>query len=232
MPDCVNADIFCATNFSTEEKAALKTQLGIPADKKLIVYLGVLTTYQGVDKLLEALKILREGRHDVHLLLMGYPAVARFQAHAEMVGVSDLVTFTGKVPYQEAPRYLALGDIAAAPKISVTEGSGKILNYMAMSLPTVAFNMPVSREFLGDGGIYATEINSSALAAALNRALDLTPDERNRLGQYLRQRVITHYSWERAIEQIEAVYQALLSGEPLPTANHLPATPHSLSENL
>jgi glycosyltransferase involved in cell wall biosynthesis len=100
MPDCVNADIFCATNFSTEEKAALKAQLGIPADKKLIVYLGVLTTYQGVDKLLEALKILRESRHDVHLLLMGYPAVARFQAHAEMVGVSDLVTFTGKVPYQ------------------------------------------------------------------------------------------------------------------------------------
>jgi hypothetical protein len=31
------------------------------------------------------------------------------------------VTFTGKVPYFEAPRYLALGDVAVSPKISATE---------------------------------------------------------------------------------------------------------------
>ena len=57
------------------------------------------------------------------------------------------MTFTGKILYEDAPRYLALGDIATAPKISATEGSGKILNYMALGLPTVAFTMPVSQEF-------------------------------------------------------------------------------------
>jgi glycosyltransferase involved in cell wall biosynthesis len=96
-------------------------------------------------------------------------------------------------------------------------------------LPTVAFNMPVSREFLGDGGIYAAEVGSQALAAALTRALDLSADERGRLGHYLRQRVITHFSWQRTGEHIEMVYRALLSHAPLPASQ---AKPVPLSKNL
>jgi len=85
-----------------------------------------------------------------------------------------------------------------------------------MELPTVAYSVPVSREFLGDGGIYAADANSEALAAALRRALDLSTDERGRLGRFLRQRALRLFSWDRAGEQIEAVYRALLAGEPLP----------------
>jgi len=55
IPDCVNAQTFCTDHFSTEEKQQLKEKLDIPADKKIIVYLGVLAPYQGIDKLLEAL---------------------------------------------------------------------------------------------------------------------------------------------------------------------------------
>ncbi len=230
-PDCVNAETFCAENFSAAEKRQLKEKLGVPLDKKVIVYLGVLTPYQGIDKLLEALASLREQRDDFHLLLMGYPGTERYRAMACQLGLADHVTFTGKILYQDAPRYLALGDIATAPKLSATEGSGKILNYMAMALPTVAFNLPVSREFLGDGGIYAAETTSPALAAALQRALDLTPSKRAHLGNYLRQRVIRYFSWQRAGEQIEAVYRALLAGDPIPTALAVKPAVHRFSEN-
>lgn len=231
-PDCVSAGTFWAGHTTAAEKQQLKAELGLPTDKKLIVYLGVLTAYQGVDKLLETLTLLRSQRGDFHLLLMGYPAVEHYRIRAREMGVDDLVTFTGKVLYEEAPRYLALGDIAVAPKISATEGSGKILNYMAMGLPTVAFNLPVSREFLGDGGIYAPDISSPGLAAGLNRALDLSADERVRLGSYLRQRVISHFSWAQTAEQIDVVYRALLAGEPLPTARRLNSTSPQLSKNI
>jgi glycosyltransferase involved in cell wall biosynthesis len=97
-----------------------------------------------------------------------------------------------------------------------------------MALPTVAFSMPVSREFLGDRGIYATEVSSQGLAAALNRALDLSAPDRARLGYRLRQRITHHFSWQRAGEQIEAIYYALLSGEPLPIALKLRPTSRRL----
>ena len=89
---------------------------------------------------------------------------------------------------------------------------------MAMALPTVAFEKPVSREFLGDGGIYATDVNSEALAAALNRALDLSPKKLADIVDYLRQRVVHHYSWDRAAERIESIYRTLLTGESPSTA--------------
>ena len=86
---------------------------------------------------------------------MGYPGQDRYREAARQMGILDNVTFTGALPYEMAPTYLALGDVAVSPKMSATEGNGKLLNYMAVGLPTVTFDTPVSRELLGDLGLYA-----------------------------------------------------------------------------
>jgi glycosyltransferase involved in cell wall biosynthesis len=215
MPDCVDAEVFTPGVCSDADKASLKRRLGIPAGRRVIVYLGLLTEYQGIGLLLDAVRQLRLRRVDFHLLLMGFPEQP-YQVRAAQLGVADLVTFTGKVSYEEAASYLALGDLAVAPKISATEGSGKILNYMSMALPTVAFDLPVSREYLGDGGMYASASTPAALADALERVLAMPPDQRARLGGRLRERAATLFSWGRVGEQLTAIYQALVEGQPLP----------------
>lgn len=214
-PDCVNADNFSPGVIADEEKNRLKQELGVPLDKQVIVYLGLLVEYQGTDLLLEAIQQLKQERDDFHLLLMGFPA-APYRIRAAELGVDDVVTFTGRIPYPEAPRYLCLGDVAVAPKLSATEGSGKILNYMSMALPTAAFETPVSREFLGDYGVYALERTAPALATALRQMLDMSVDDKVVLGERLRERVKALFSWERVGEQMVAVYRALIEGEPLP----------------
>jgi glycosyltransferase involved in cell wall biosynthesis len=117
------------------------------------------------------------------------------------------VTFTGKIPYQKAREYLAVGDLAVAPKLSATEGSGKILNYMAMGLPTVAFDMPVSREYLGELGIYATPADPRSLAQALHEGL--FDEGHTASGHLLRQLAMEQYSWDRAADTIVQTYQAV-----------------------
>jgi len=215
-PDCVNADTFSPGVLSDTDKEALREELGIPRGKQVIVYLGLLAEYQGTGLLLEAIQLLKGERDDFHLLLMGYPSVEHYREVAADLGVSDLVTFTGRVPYQDAPRYLALGDLAVAPKTSATEGSGKILNYMSMALPTVAFDTPVSREYLGEWGLYASERTAQALAVTLRQLLDTQNTQRVDLGRRLRGRAQTLFSWDRVGEQLTAVYRALAEGEPLP----------------
>jgi glycosyltransferase involved in cell wall biosynthesis len=214
-PDCVNADNFLPSVISDADKQQLRGELGVPSDKHLIVYLGLLAEYQGTGLLLEAIRQIKQKRSDFHLLLMGFPHEP-YQFYAAQLGVSDVVSFTGKIPYELAPRYLALGDLAVAPKLSATEGSGKILNYMSMALPTAAFDTPVSREYLGDWGLYAPERSASGLAAILGYMLDMPVGERAILGERLRERVMTLFSWERVGEQMVAVYQALIDGDPLP----------------
>ena len=112
---------------------------------------------------------LRRRDVDAHFLIMGYPSVEHYRHVASNLGLDGWVTFTGKVPYEQAPRYLALGDVAVAPKISATEGSGKILNYMAMALPTVAFDTPVAREYLGINGMLAERVDAASVATAVRR---------------------------------------------------------------
>ncbi|MCP5101699.1 MAG: glycosyltransferase, partial [Chloroflexi bacterium] len=153
-------------------------------------------------------QILKEQQEKVHFLLMGYPNVHHYRALAQRKNVSDIVTFTGKMPYRSAPDYLSVGDIAIAPKMSTTEGSGKLLNYMAMAQPVVAYDSPVHREYLSEWGVYAPSGNVEQFAAAI-RALIHNPTKRAYLGEKLRQRAVKTYSWQKAGERIEQIYREL-----------------------
>ena len=208
VPDCVNTDTFRPAAFTEEERGSLKAQLGIPPGRKVVVYLGLLAEYQGTPLLVQAAAQVVKARPDVHFLIMGFPGEQGYRDYARSLGLADHVTFTGKIPYQLAPRYLALGDVAVSTKISATEGSGKLLNYMALALPTVAFDTPVSREYLGDWGIYAEKGDPTALANAL---VAILADEGRAaaLGAGLRERAIEMYSWEQAGEQIMGIYDSL-----------------------
>jgi glycosyltransferase involved in cell wall biosynthesis len=208
VPDCVNTDTFRPDAFTEEERLSLKAHLGIPAERKVVAYLGLLAEYQGTPLLVQAAAQLVKARPDVHFLIMGFPGEAGYRDYAHSLGLADHITFTGKIPYQLAPRYLALGDVAVSTKISATEGSGKLLNYMALALPTVAFDTPVSREYLGDWGIYAERGNPAALAEAIGSILE-DEERATALGAGLRQRAIERYSWEQAGRQIVGIYDLL-----------------------
>jgi len=208
VPDCVNTDTFCPDTFTEEERLSLKAQLGIPPERKVVAYLGLLAEYQGTPLLVQAAVQLVKTRPDVHFLIMGFPGEQGYRDYAHSLGLADHVTFTGKIPYKLAPRFLALGDVAVSTKVSATEGSGKLLNYMALALPTVAFDTPVSREYLDDWGVYAEPGNAAALAEALGSILE-DEEKAAALGAGLRKRAIERYSWEQAGRQIMGIYDSL-----------------------
>jgi glycosyltransferase involved in cell wall biosynthesis len=104
---------------------------------------------------------------------------------------------------------LAVGDIAVAPKLSRTEGNGKILNYMAIGLPVVAFEGSVARDYLGEDGIYAANGDVSQLA----RGIEILLADRKRakeVGRRLRNRAIEKFSWETSAHKIEQAYASLV----------------------
>ncbi len=212
LPDCVNLDFFRPDVLPADAVAARRAALGIPAGRLLVVYLGLLADYQGTPHLLRAARILKQCHANVHFLIMGFPGVAHYRRMAQELGVADRVTFTGKVRYEEAPAHLALGEIAIAPKLSATEGAGKILNYMAMSLPTVTFDTPVSREYLGMLGVYAKRTGDPVSLADAILSLAQSPEWRRELGEKLRRRAARHFSWERAGRHLLNIYRIALHG--------------------
>ncbi|MHB0856632.1 MAG: glycosyltransferase family 4 protein [Anaerolineae bacterium] len=207
VPDCVNTDHFHPL-VEADERARLRHAYGIPAGHSVIVYLGLLAEYQGTGHLLHAMRSLCDRRDDVHCVIAGYPHVETYRHLAAELGILDHVSFPGRVPYEQAPRILALGDIAVSPKLSKTEGAGKLLNYMAMGLPTVAFDTDVSHEYLGECGVYATRGDSEDLARCLETLVD-DPAQRAQLGDAARQRARGIYSWDTAGQLIVDAYESL-----------------------
>jgi glycosyltransferase involved in cell wall biosynthesis len=210
VPDGVDTERFRPFDGSQEwaaQSAELRAQLGIPPGRRLVVYIGLLAPYQGTNVLIDAARILAGRRDDIHFLIMGHPDPHSYRRYAESLGVGERVTLPGRIIYRDLHSYLALGDVAVAPKMSLTEGNGKIANYMAMGLPTVAFETPVAREILGDTGLFATLGSAGDLAAKLELALD-NPGLAAHLGAAARARAVAELSWDRAVRTIESIYLA------------------------
>jgi glycosyltransferase involved in cell wall biosynthesis len=205
--DGVDAEAFRP---DSQRRAEARTRLRLGADEKVVGYLGLLTEYQGVDLLLEAARTVVERRPGTRFLVMGFPNEERYRQRAVALGLGRNVIFTGRVAYDDAPALLAAVDVAVSAKVSVTEANGKLLNYMAVGLPTVVFETPVNRELLGDLGVYARFGEREDLAAKLIELLD-DDTRRRRIGESLRARVLEKFSWDGRARRFEEIYAMLRS---------------------
>lgn len=208
LHDCVDVERFRPAVQDDDRRAELRATLGIAPENTVVAYLGLLADYQGIPDLIEAAVLVGQERNDIHFLVMGFPNEARWRAKAESAGVGHLMTFTGRIQYRNAPSYLSLGDIAISLKKSATEGSGKVLNYMAMAQPIVAYDNPVHREFLDELGLYVQPGDIAGVASAISSLAD-DPEQRHFLGNRLRERACSLFAWDRGGEQIEKLYRSL-----------------------
>ncbi|GFE57768.1 glycoside hydrolase [Geobacter sp. AOG1] len=206
LMDGVNTD-----EFRPVPRDETRKTLNIPHDRPLTVYLGLLNSYQGTDLLLEAIHLLKMRDCPLHFLVMGFPEDAYRQKAVEM-GIADRITFTGRIDYGEASRWLSAGDLAVSPKISLAEANGKLFNYLACGLPTVVFDTPINREILGDAGVYARYGDATDLSVQLeNLAEDAA--RRAALAAASRRKAVEEHSWQARGGQLVEVYQKMI---PLP----------------
>lgn len=185
------------------------SELKLPSHKVVIGYLGALNNYQGIDILLKVIKeiSLLPDISRLHFLIMGYPNVEKYLTIAEELEIERYVTFTGRVPYEKINNLLSQVNIAVSPKISLTEANGKIINYMAMGLPVVAYNTPVNRQYLGgDYEYYANLDVEGSFRDCLLKLLRQGPEAWQKVGQNLKNRVTSEFEMGRIANQILKVY--------------------------
>lgn len=206
LPDGVDPEVFRPGLPVDDLRQALHL-----TGRRVVVYLGILTSYQGVDDLLAAWPAVVLAVPDAHLLLMGHPNEAGYRDMVVRAGLNRSVTVTGRIDYHEAPRYLALGDVAISAKRSATEANGKLLNYMATGLPTIAYEGPVARESLGEAGLFVPRGDIAALAAACVSLLE-DSGERTWRGQALRERAVATFSWSTIASRLVGVYRDVRRG--------------------
>jgi glycosyltransferase-like protein len=135
----------------------------------------------------------------------------RVQDRAAELGVpvGEAVVVLGTVPEEELPRWYHTADAFVFP--SRKEGWGlALLEALAAGLATVATDIPVFREFLGEqDALLVPAGDAGALGDVMVRVVS-DPELRSRLGRR-GPRVAGRFTWRRCAEQHAAIYRRLAS---------------------
>lgn len=185
-----------------------RQEFGIPEEARVVVYLGLLAEYQGTSLLLDTARDMLARRSDVYFIIAGYPGADAYAAKASDMVARGHMLFPGRVPYHDAARLLAVGDVAVAPKRSLTESNGKLMNYMAMGLPVVAIDTHTNRSILGSLGQLVP-----ANAGEFARAIEIAFETPTWVRRCLRQRIIDHFNWDDRVIDLESVYWRVIANQ-------------------
>jgi glycosyltransferase involved in cell wall biosynthesis len=180
----------------------------------LLAYLGVMGPQDGVDHALRALASLKQKRDDWHAVFMGDGDVlAAMVRLAGQLGIAGQVEFTGMVGDAEIVRVLSTADVCIAPdpKNAFNDRStmNKIVEYMAMGKPVVAYDLAEAHISANGGGLFAEPGDVDGFADHINTLLD-DPELRDQLGAVGRLRVETELNWRRSEQALLAAYERAL----------------------
>jgi teichuronic acid biosynthesis glycosyltransferase TuaC len=188
--------------FQPRDRDAARHELGLPNDKRIILYVGNVLETKGALDLVRALG--EAGPRLAHARLVMLGGGKDFEACAQLVkslGVD--AQLLGPKPHSDVPRYLAAADVLALP--SWNEGMPNVvLEALASGRRVVATHVGgipdiVTSETLG---ILVPPKNPSELANALERVLSTAGDPELISGS------LPNGDWEHSAR---ALYQSLLS---------------------
>lgn len=188
--------------------------------KVVLGFVGTFGRWHGAEVLAEAFGRLLgqypEYRDRVRLLMIGdgltRPETEKRLAHH---GAAWASVFTGMVPQEDAPAYLAACDILVSPHVPNPDGTPffgsptKLFEYMAMGKGIVASRLEQVGEVLSDGetALLAAPGDPDSLMQGLRRLID---DDalRARLGAAARRQAVARHTWhehtQRIVEALEA----------------------------
>lgn len=182
----------------------------------LLAYVGEMGPQDGIDYLMRALHQLVHvlGQPDVLCILMGDGAMLpTLKLMAQQLRIENNVWFTGRVSQDVVIQYVSSVDICVDPDPSNPYNDRstmiKIMEYMALCKPIVAFDLPEHRVSAGDAAIYAQPNDELAFARHI-QTLSADAEQCKRMGQIGRQRVESELAWCHQEKHLLETYRSFV----------------------
>lgn len=176
---------------------------------RYLIHLGTIEPRKNLDRLVDALQIVRQEDENLSLILAGTKGwlYHDFFARIEAEGLENIVRPLGWVEDEDLPGAIAAASLAVQP--SLYEGFGlPILEHMACGQVVAASNSSSHPEVGGQAAAYFEATDTRKMAAVIRRLLC-------RKDEYARRRQLgleqaKRFSWNRAAQETITVYDQLL----------------------
>ena len=210
LPYGIDLSAFEATPEIRQVAAELRAR---HAPKPLLLYVGKLRHYKGLNVLIEAMQQI-----DAHLLVIGSGMLEEeWRGQASALGLDGRISFLGEL--SDADKLIALyaSDLFVLPSTNRAEAFGIVLiEAMACGLPLISTELGTGTSFVNQHeqtGLVVPPGDPDALAAAINRLLG--DDElRKRMGAAALARVHAEFSQATMTARMTSLYHEALSQKP------------------
>ncbi|WP_439106569.1 glycosyltransferase family 4 protein [Congregibacter sp.] len=165
---------------------------------------------KGLRYLLKAYASLLADYPDLELLVVGRPQPGgKTEQLLDRLNIRERVRFISGISTGEMVRHYAEATVAVIP--SIYEGFGLPAGEaMACAVPVVSTDGGALPEIVGDAGVVVPSADADALAQAISALLE-DAEERERLAQVGRQRILDTFSWTVCGEQMVRYYRGVIA---------------------
>jgi glycosyltransferase involved in cell wall biosynthesis len=208
-PNGVDPDRFDPARFAAI-RPRVRSNLGASEDSVLVGFVGTFGPWHGADVLAEAICRVPDQTYDLRFLFIGEgPGSERVSDILRNGGRLDRVAFTGAVPFDDVPEWLAACDLCVSPHVPNPDGSTffgsptKLFEYMAGGRAIVASELGQIGEVLehGRNAWLVPPGDPDALARAIVH-LVYEPRLRLALGRAARSDAVRAHSWNAHVGRI------------------------------
>lgn len=179
----------------------------------LAVFVGTMGHQDGVHIALEAAAHVRRtlGRTDIGFVFIGTGDTwERLQARLAELDLGDGVWFTGFISDDDMLDHLSSSTVGLAPDLDSPLNNIstmiKTMDYMAMELPVVSFDLIESRFSAGEAAIYAADHSPEAFGDAVVELVD-DAERREKMQRLGVERIHGPLSWSVSEANLMACYQ-------------------------
>jgi glycosyltransferase involved in cell wall biosynthesis len=198
--------------FKPMDKDFCRRELNLKEDGKYLLFVGNLISWQGIDDVIKAVPNVLEAIPEAELLIVGDgPQREELEKLAGSLNLSEVIRFTGFVPYDRVPLYMGASDICVAPKKVLGSGYSplKLYEYMACGRPVVASKVEGFQVLEEGAGLLFEPDNVEEIAS---KSVGLLSDQElmDSMGKRGRKIAEEEYSWRVVAERVSGVLQEVV----------------------
>lgn len=192
--------------------------------KKTIFFAGRHDRRKGIEDLLLAYNYLRGfGREDIQLKIAGDGYMTgELKKMVEAFNIPD-VEFLGKLPREELVMAYRTADVFVGPSRDGEAFNRTDAEALSCGTMVVTTNISGHRSAFGDakgGVVFVKPNNPDDLAKAMATVLDLSEEDRKKLGRQGREYIVNNYFWPIVIDKLVQIYVEIIRSkrEKLPSS--------------
>jgi len=196
----------------TSSNIDVKALTGAPTQTrtKILMYIGNLESYQGIDLLLEGFSNANQTSEKLYLVIVGGETkdIEKYQNRSLHLGIQEKVYFLGKQPVSDLYALMKQADILVSPRTQGINTPMKVYSYLDSNIPVLATRLPTHTQVMTDEHACLVEPSTAGIADGIDTLIK-NPELGQKLAKNAQKLIKAEHSFSAFHEKVRQIYSII-----------------------